>query len=190
MTNMTNWPNSSLISAHGGYRDLKSFQSAKIVFDLTVHFCDLYIEKGSRTHDQMVQAVCSGKQNIAEASQASGTSKKTEIKLLNVARASFEELLQDFENFMRLNNLPIWDKNDPRIMKIRESAYLPKRSYLTYKANLSNPEVSANLIICLIHQTNFLLDRQLKFLAKDFLEKAGFTERLYHSRKNFRSKCD
>jgi four helix bundle protein len=103
-----------LIPKHGGYRKLKSFQVAELVYDVTVRFCDKYIAKRSRTHDQMVQAARSGVQNIAEGSQASGTSKKTELKLTNVARASLEELRLDYEDFLRQRSLPLWDRNDPR----------------------------------------------------------------------------
>src|SRR5579864_2421580 len=104
----------SLIPKHGGYRKLKSFQIAQLVYDVTVRFCDRYIEKRSRTHDQMVQAARSGVQNIAEGSKASGTSKKTELKLTNVARASLEELRLDYEDFLRQRGLPLWDRADPR----------------------------------------------------------------------------
>lgn len=104
----------SLIPKHGGYRKLKSFQLAQLVYDVTVRFCDRYVEKRSRTHDQMVQAARSGVQNIAEGSQASGTSKKTELKLTNVARASLEELRLDYEDFLRQKGLPLWDRQDPR----------------------------------------------------------------------------
>src|SRR5215510_16475770 len=104
----------ALIPRHGGYRKLKSFQVAQLVYDVTVRFCDRYIEKRSRTHDQMVQAARSGVQNIAEGSQASGTSKKMELKLTNVARASLEELRLDYEDFLRQRGLPLWDRNDPR----------------------------------------------------------------------------
>jgi four helix bundle suffix protein len=103
-----------LIPKHGGYRKLKSFQVAQLVYDVTVRFCDRYINKRSRTHDQMVQAARSGVQNIAEGSQAAGTSKKTELKLTNVARASLEELRLDYEDFLRQRGLPLWDRADPR----------------------------------------------------------------------------
>lgn len=106
--------NEPLIPKHGGYRKLKSFQVAQLVYDVTVRFCDRYIEKRSRTHDQMVQAARSGVQNIAEGSQASGTSKKMELKLTNVARASLEELRLDYEDFLRQRGLPIWDRGDHR----------------------------------------------------------------------------
>jgi len=103
-----------LIPKHGGYRKLKSFQVAQLVYDVTVRFCDRYVEKRSRTHDQMVQAARSGVQNIAEGSQAAGTSKKTELKLTNVARASPEELRLDYEDFLRQRGLPVWERNDAR----------------------------------------------------------------------------
>ncbi|HIJ65072.1 MAG TPA: four helix bundle protein [Candidatus Hydrogenedentes bacterium] len=103
-----------LIPRHGGYRKLKSFQIAQLVYDVTVRFCQRYVEKRSRTHDQMVQAARSGVQNIAEGSKASGTSKKTELKLTNVARASLEELRLDYEDFLRQRRLPLWERDDPR----------------------------------------------------------------------------
>jgi len=103
-----------LIPKHGGYRRLKSYQIAQLVYDVTVRFCDRYIERKSRTHDQMVQAARSGVQNIAEGSQASGTSKKTELKLTNVARASLEELCLDYEDYLRQRRLPQWYREDPR----------------------------------------------------------------------------
>ena len=110
--------NEPLIPKHGGYRKLKSFQVAQLIYDVTVRFCDRYIDKRSRTHDQMVQAARSGVQNIAEGSQASGTSKKTELKLTNVARASLEELRLDYEDFLRQRGLPIWERDDPRRQRL------------------------------------------------------------------------
>lgn len=104
----------ALIPKHGGYRKLKSFQVAQLVYDVTVRFCDRYVQKRSRTHDEMVQAARSGVQNIAEGSQAAGTSKKTELKLTNVARASLEELRLDYEDFLRQRGLTLWDREDPR----------------------------------------------------------------------------
>ncbi|MHB0875192.1 MAG: four helix bundle suffix domain-containing protein [Anaerolineae bacterium] len=103
-----------LIPKHGGYRQLKSFQVAQLVYDVTVRFCDRYVDRRSRTHDQMVQAARSGVQNVAEGSLASGTSKKMEMKLTNVARASLEELRLDYEDFLRQRGLPAWAATDPR----------------------------------------------------------------------------
>lgn len=109
-----------LIPKHGGYRKLKSFQLAQLVYDVTVRFCDRYIDKKSRTHDQMVQAARSGVQNIAEGSVASGTSKKMELKLTNVARASLEELRLDYEDFLRQRGLPIWAPDYPALKRFKE----------------------------------------------------------------------
>jgi len=178
-------PRPNLIPAHGGYRNLKSFQHAELVYDATVKFCDRFIDKRSRTHDQMVQAARSGRQNIAEGSQASGTSKKFELKLVGVARASLEELLLDFEDFLRQRTLPLWSKNHPTAQVVRRLAYQENRTYMNYSSYIEKapPEVSANTIICLIHQTNYLLDQQLGQLEKAFLDGGGFTERLYHMRK-------
>jgi len=149
-----------------------------------VLFCDRWIGRRSRTHDQMVQAARSGKQNIAEGSMASGTSKKFELKLVGVARASLEELLLDYHDFLRQRNLPLWEKNHPQAQQIRKLAYASNRSYMTYKTYIegSPPEVAANTLTCLIHQTNFLLDQQLRQLEKQFLAQGGFTEKLYRAR--------
>src|SRR4030095_1702408 len=173
-----------LIPTHGGYRGLKSFQHAELVYDATVKFCDRFIDEPSRTPDQMVQAARSGRQNIAEGSQASGTSKKFELKLVGVARASLEELLLDYEDFLRQRGLKLWDKNHPTAVVIRRLAYEKNRSYLTYSSYIETapPEVAANTVICLIHQTNYLLDQQLRQLEQAFLKDGGFTERLYHAR--------
>ncbi len=161
-----------LIPAHGGYRELKSFQQAELVYDATVKFCDRFIDKRSRTHDQMVQAARSGRQNIAEGSQASGTSKKFELKLVGVARASLEELLLDYEDFLRQRGLALWRKDDSTARSIRRLAYEKNRSYLTYRTYIedSSAVISANTIICLIHQANYLLDRQLRQLEAAFLQ--------------------
>src|SRR5512145_2975284 len=109
-----------LIPKHGGYRKLKSFQVAQLVYDVTVRFCDKYVDVRSRTHDQMVQAARSGVQNIAEGSQASGTSKKTELKLTNVARASLEELRLDYEDFLRQRGLELWPAKHPALVRFKE----------------------------------------------------------------------
>jgi four helix bundle suffix protein len=173
------------IDPHGGFRDLKSYQMSEIVYDGTLIFCDRWINRRSRTHDQMVQAARSGKQNIAEGSMASGTSKKFELKLVGVARASLEELLLDYQDFLRQRKLPLWGKENPKAQKIRRLAFLKNRSYRTYKTYIENyPETAANTLICLIHQTNFLLDQQLRQLEKQFLAQGGFTEKLYRARQS------
>ena len=202
-----------LIPKHGGYRKLKSFQVAQLVYDMTVRFCDRYIEKRSRTHDQMVQAARSGVQNIAEGSQASGTSKKTELKLTNVARASLEELRLDYEDFLRQRGLPIWDRDDPRRQSlidrrcatadevaawVREEhdrgrsgqsgshgQILPTPS--TKSTQSTFPELAANTALVLLAVACSLLDRQLAAQAKAFETEGGFTERLYRVRSEKRS---
>ncbi len=178
------------IDPHGGFRELKSYQMSEIVFDGTVKFCNRWISRRSRTRDQMVQAARSGKQNIAEGSMVSGTSKKTELKLVGVARASLEELLLDYHDFLRQRHLLLWQKNHPQAQKIRNLAYARNRSYKTYRNYIedSPPGVAANTMICLIHQTNFLLDQQLRQLEQQFLEQGGFTERLYHARRQARKR--
>ncbi len=148
------------------------------------------LDRRSRTHDQMVQAARSGKQNIAEGSMASGTSKKTELKLIGVARASLEELLLDYQDFLRQKGLPLWKKEHEQAQAVRRLAHSKNRSYETYKTYLeaSPPETAANTMICLIHQTNYLLDQQLRALEKGFLKEGGFTERLYSARLQARKK--
>lgn len=178
---------SGVIGPHGGYRDLKSYQNTEIIHDATVVFCDRFVDRRSRTHDQMVQAARSGKQNIAEGSMASATSKKTELKLVGVARASLEELLLDYQDFLRQHNLPLWPKDHPQAQQVRKLAYSPNRSYSTYKSLIeSSPETAANTLICLIHQANYLLDQQLRQLDKQFLAEGGFTEKLYRARSQTR----
>jgi four helix bundle suffix protein len=145
-----------------------------------------YKPSRSRTADQKIQAARSGKQNIAEGCMASGTSKKTELKLVGIARASLEELLLDYEDFLRQQNLKKWPKDSFKAKKVRDLAYRTNRSHKTYMAYFKAAEDAANCLVCLINQANYLLDRQLKSLEKDFLEKGGFTERLFWKRKEKR----
>lgn len=176
-----------LVAKHGGYKNLKSFQTAEIIYDLTVNFCKIYMTYKSnlshRTVDQMIQAARSGKQNIAEASTTSGTSKQSELRLMDVARASLEELLQDYLDFLRQNNLPVWEKDDSRAVAIRQLAYKSNRSYMTYKSYLSNAETAANCLLCVINQACFLLDRLLGSLEKDFKINGDFKDRYKQVRK-------
>lgn len=182
-------PRRRLIPAHGGYRNLRSFQSAQLAYDGTVIFCQRFVEKRSRTHDQMVQAARSGVQNIAEGSMASATSKKTELKLTGVARASLEELLLDYEDFLRQRGLRLWDKNSPEALAVRRR-YLSDGSDKSDSSDLADPygiktaspEAAANTLICLINQASFLLGRQLQKLEQSFLTEGGFTERLFRER--------
>jgi len=180
-----------LIPLHGGYRKLKSFQVAQLAYDVTVRFCDRYIEKRSRTHDQMVQAARSGNKNIAEGSQASGTSKETEIKLVNVARASLEELLGDYRDFLRQRGLRLWEKDSKEALFVRKLGAKKDASYDSFKIYVESrpPEVVANILICLIHQTNYLLDQQLRRLEQDFLREGGLRERMTRARLTERAKA-
>lgn len=207
-----------LIPVHGGYRKLKSFQVAQLAYDVTVRFCDRYIDKRSRTHDQMVQAARSGVQNIAEGSQASGTSKKFELKLTSVARASLEELKLDYEDFLRQRRLNEWPRNDIRRAMLIDSR--PKTAddvaewakevrgggqsgldglggqakksiestASTQSAAASYPEIAANGALALLAVACSLLDRQMATLEKDFVNEGGFTERLYRVRTAARRK--
>ncbi|HET6514534.1 MAG TPA: four helix bundle suffix domain-containing protein [Thermodesulfovibrionales bacterium] len=189
MTNPNSFPH--LIPPHGGYRNLKSYQTAEIVYDATVVFCDRFIDKRSRTHDQMVQAARSGVQNIAEGSTASATSKKTELKLTGVARASLEELLLDFHAFLRQKGLRIWAKDSPEALAVRRK-YSSDRAAASDKSDpyclkTASPEIAANTLICLINQASYLLGRQLQRLEQQFLTEGGFTERLYQARAQVRN---
>lgn len=180
----------NFIPPHGGYENLLSFQKARIVYDGTVRFCGRFLEKRDRTRDQMVQAARSGKQNILEGSQASGTSKETEIKLINVARASLEELLEDYRDFLRVRTLRLWDKESREARFVRRLGTMKDASYEAYGTYLETrpSEVVANILICLIHQTNYLLDQQLRQLEKAFLEEGGLRERMTRARLLERSK--
>lgn len=180
--------NDNLIQPHGGYKKLYSYQMATIVQDFTAVFCDRYIDKRSRTHDQMIQAARSGKQNIAEGSQDSATSSKIEIKLVGVARGSLEELKADYEDFLRQKGLKLWSKDDTRVGDIRQLAHRPNKSYETYSSYMSQPESAANCVITLINQANYLLDKQLKALENNFIKEGGFTERMHQRRKTQKRK--
>lgn len=177
----------------GGYRRLRSFQVAEIVYDGTVSFCDRFVNKRSRTHDQMVQAARSGRQNIAEGSRASATSSQTELRLVNVARASLDELLLDYEDYLRQRKLPQWSKDDPQAREVRavgktngadQSDQTDRSNAKVYDRWLTHtdPAVVANALICLIHQTNYLLDRQIAGLERQFIEEGGYSERLAAAR--------
>ena len=172
------------IPPHGGYAGLLSYQKAEIVYDATVRFCGRFLDKYDRTRDQTVQAARSGKQNIIEGSMASGTSAETEIKLTNVARASLEELLADYKDFLRVRDLRLWDKESNQARYVRRLGHASNGSYKTYQPFIESrpPETVANIIICLIHQANYLLDQQIRRLEKDFLEKGGLRERMTRAR--------
>lgn len=180
----------NFIPQHGGYQKLITYQRAEIIYDATIYFTRRFLSKSDRTVDQMVQAARSGKQNIAEASMASGTSKETEIKLTNVARASQEELLIDYRDYMRNNGLIEWDKSHPYAARMTDLIRNQPANYQTFQKGIENqsPEICVNVIIGLIKVTQFLLTRQIKSLEKDFLEKGGLRERMTRSRLETRNK--
>ena len=177
-------PAQGFIPPHGGYRELLCFQKAEVIYDFTYRFCELFLKRGDRTIDQMVQAARSGKQNILEGSQASGTSKEMEIKLMNVARASLEELLEDYRDFLRVREAPIWPKDSKEALFVRRLGSKPNTSYESYRTYVETrpPEILANIALCLIHQANYLLDQQLRQLEKAFLAEGGLRERMTRAR--------
>jgi four helix bundle suffix protein len=178
------------IPRHGGYKKLLSYQKAEIVYDATVYFCDRFIDRRSRTHDQMVQAARSGKQNILEGSQASGTSKETEIKLTSVARASLEELLADYLDFLRVRGLEEWSAEHAYAVRLRELNRIPDATYATFRKGIENPDpaIAANVVIGLIRVTTYLLDRQIQSLEKAFVKQGGLRERMTRARLDERSR--
>lgn len=178
------------IPKHGGYRNLITYQKSEIIYDGTIYFTKRFFNKYDRTIDQMVQAARSGKQNIAEASMASGTSKETEIKLTNVARASLEELRIDYEDFLRSNKLEIWNKEHRFVARLRELNKTPNPSYETFKKGIENenPEICANVMIGLIKIVSYLLYNQIKSLEQSFLKEGGLRERMTRARIEKRTK--
>lgn len=190
---------SSLLLPHGGYRHLRSYKVAAAVYDATVVFCDRFIDKRSRTHDQMVQAARSGVRNIGEGSGAAATSRKSEMKLTNVARASLsDELAPDYESFLVQRGLRVWHKQSPEALAMRERlqhdvvldlpAAPPGKVRLTGLAGLAqftakaDPELAANAMLCAVNQAAYLLKRQVESQGRDFTKHGGFTEQLYARR--------
>ncbi len=177
------------IPPHGGYQQLLSYRKAEIVYDATVYFCARYLDKRDRTYDQMIQAARSGKQNIVEGSMASATSKETEIKLTNVARASLEELLTDYRDFLRLRRLEEWPKDHRYAQRLRQLNRLPDATYETFRKGIENPDpaICTNVIIGLIRVTSYLLHRQIQQLEQAFVEEGGLRERMTRARLAHRS---
>jgi four helix bundle suffix protein len=172
------------IPPHGGYQKLLAYQKSAVIYDATLHFCDRFVDRRSRTRDQMVQAARSGKQNILEGSEASGTSKETEIKLTNVARASLKELLEDYRDFMRNRGIEEWPPDHPYALRLRRLNRTPNANYATFKKGVEHPDpaICANVIAGLIKVTCYLLDRQIKRLEQDFLKEGGLRERMTRAR--------
>jgi len=178
------------IPKHGGYEKLITYQRAEIIYDGTIYFTKRFFQKYDRTIDQMVQAARSGKQNIVEGSMASGTSKETELKLTNVARASLEELKIDYKDFLRTNKLPIWDKEHRLTLRMRVLSKTPNANYATFQKAIENeePEICANAMICLIHIETYLLKQQINQLEKEFLTEGGLRERMSKARIDVRKR--
>lgn len=179
-----------IIPPHGGYKDLLSFQKAEIVYDATVKFCADLLDRRDRTVDQMVQAARSGKQNIVEGSSASGTSKEMELKLTSVARASLEELLTDYRDFLRTRGFEEWPKGHPYVERLRELNRQPHANYETFKKAVehADPAIRANAIIGLIKVTTYLLDQQIRQLEQAFIKEGGLRERMTRARLEHRGK--
>lgn len=177
-----------IILPHGKYEDLESYKNCVIIYVATQYFCQHHLLRGDRTRDQMIQAARSGKQNIVEGSMASGTSTETELKLISVARASLEELLEDYKDYLLIHTLPLWSKEDARIIQIRQMARTKEKCYDIYRPFIENcsPEVTCNAMITLIHQTNFLLDHLLDCLQRAFCAKGGMRERMNQARSQSR----
>src|SRR5215204_5655331 len=180
----------SFLPRGGNYHDLLAYKKAEVIYDFNFRFCERFLKRGDRTIDQMVQAARSGKQNILEGSKASGTSKETEIKLTNVARASLEELLDDYRDYLRVRDFPIWDKDSKEARYVRKLGRKSPQSYEIYREFVETrpPKTIANIALCLIHQTNYLLDQQIRRLEQDFVKEGGLRERMTRARLQYRGK--
>jgi four helix bundle suffix protein len=178
------------IPPHGGYEDLLSYQKALVVYDATLHFCNRFFTKFDRTREQMIQTARSGKQNILEGSEVSGTSKETEIKLTNTARASFKELLEDYRDFMRNRGIEEWEPDHRYALRLRQLNRATGADYSTFKKAIehSDPAICASAVAGLIKVTCYFLDRQLARLEQDFLKEGGLRERMTRARIAARSK--
>lgn len=178
----------TFLPQHGHYRNLRVYQVTEIIYDITYYFAHKYLAKGDRTIDQMVQAARSGKQNIAEGNQAAATSSETEIKLTNVAKASLEELLDDYEDYLRVRNLEQWGTLHPRYEKMRQYA-CGEQIKSTYTQNIyrMNDEEIANLSITLIHQAIYMLHKLLITMQQRFVTEGGIKERMFQARVDYRN---
>lgn len=168
-----------------GYKSLPFYQQSEIIYDFTVEFCKRYVRRGSRTVDQMEQAARSGKQNIAEGYLQK--SLEGRIKLLGVSRGSLEELLKDYEDYLRQHGLTMWAKDSAKARAIRALAYKRYKNYNDYKNYIENPEDAANVMICLLNQTNRLLDQKLRWTEEQFVREGGFRENLFRKRMEYRN---
>ena len=174
-----------IILEHGGYKQLLSYQKSRVIHQVTVIFCNRFLNSRDRTVDQMVQAARSGKQNIVEGCMASGTSREMEIKLVGVARSSLEELLEDYHDYLRIHNSRIWLKDSAEAVHMRKiGRELPKsENAILELVRTRKAPVVCNMAICLIHQANYLLDQQLRHLESRFVHQGGIRERMYQARR-------
>ena len=190
--NTPNTPNSdkpnTFLPQHGHYRNLRVYKVTEIIYDITYYFTQKYLIKGDRTIDQMIQAARSGKQNIAEGNQAAATSSETEIKLTNVAKASLEELLTDYEDYLRVRNLQQWGQLHPRYDALRQYARSESimQDYAQQIKRMNDEEIS-NLCITLIHQATYMLHKLLTTMQKRFITEGGIKEQMYNARANYRN---
>ena len=178
----------TFLPQHGHYRHLRVYQVTEMIYDITFYFTQHYLQKGDRTIDQMVQAARSGKQNIAEGNQAAATSSETEIKLTNVAKASLEELLDDYEDYLRVRQLPQWGNLHPRYEKMRQYARSKQinNDYAQVVQKMNDEEI-ANLCITLIHQAMYMLHKLLITMQERFVTEGGIKERMFQARVNYRN---
>ena len=181
-------PPKTFLPQHGHYRHLRVYQVTEMIYDITFYFTQHYLQKGDRTIDQMVQAARSGKQNIAEGNQAAATSSETEIKLTNVAKASLEELLDDYEDYLRVRQLPQWGNLHPRYEKMRQYARSKQinNDYAQVVQKMNDEEI-ANLCITLIHQAMYMLHKLLITMQERFVTEGGIKERMFQARVNYRN---
>ena len=181
-------PPKTFLPQHGHYRHLRVYQVTEIIYDITFYFTQHYLQKGDRTIDQMVQAARSGKQNIAEGNQAAATSSETEVKLTNVAKASLEELLDDYEDYLRVRQLPQWGNLHPRYEKMRQYARSKQinNDYAQVVQKMNDEEI-ANLCITLIHQAMYMLHKLLITMQERFVTEGGIKERMFQARVNYRN---
>ena len=193
--NISNTPNTSnsdkpntFLPQHGHYRNLRVYKVTEIIYDITYYFTQKYLKKGDRTIDQMIQAARSGKQNIAEGNQAAATSSETEIKLTNVAKASLEELLTDYEDYLRVRNLQQWGQLHPRYEALRQYARSESimQDYAQQIKRMNDEEIS-NLCITLIHQATYMLHKLLTTMQNRFITEGGIKEQMYNARANYRN---
>jgi four helix bundle suffix protein len=173
-----------MLPRRGNYQTLLSYQKSEVVYEITFRFCKRFLARGDRTIDQMVQAARSGKQNIIEGSKAATTSKEMEIKLTNVARASLEELLEDYRDYLRVRDLPMWEKDARQALFVRDLGRRTPQTFEIYREYVeTRPDaVVANIAICLIYQATYLLDQQLRRQEQAFLKEGGLRERMTRAR--------